>query len=359
MAIIMDFTKINPVSQKHMEQAKARLNILAKPPGSLGGLEDMAARLCAVQHTHRPKTDKRCVLVFAADNGLVEEGVASAPQRVTAVQSINMLRGLTGVGTLARAYGAELFVTDVGINAKLSHEGLIDRKIRYSTGNICKEAAMSREEAQKALEIGWEIARDAAQKGHMLIGIGEMGIGNTSTSTAVLAALMGIDEVGDFVGRGGGLSDSGFVRKRQLIEEALRLHKPDRTDVIDILHKVGGLDIAAMTGAFLGGAAAGCAMVIDGLISAVAALCAVRLCQQVSGYLFASHRSFEKGYDLAMRELKLEPCLSLNMRLGEGSGCPLLFSLMDGAAFMFNNMATFEEAEMGENYLEILGDIRF
>lgn len=359
MDIILKINVIPP-SVEFLEKSLRRLEGLAKPPGSLGGLEEIAARLCSIQASLDPQTKKRCVLVFAADNGVVEEGIASAPQRITAVQSINMLRGVTGVGALTRAYDCGLYVADVGVNAELNYPGIINRKIRRSTYNICKTAAMSCDEVSTALNTGAELAAKCREDGNLLIGIGEMGIGNTTTSTAVLAAILGLKTADDFVGRGAGLTDAAFQKKKDVVNCALELHSHCLDgDPVEILRCLGGFDLAAMTGAFLGGAAAGAAMVIDGLISAVAALCAVHLNPQVKNYLFASHRSFEKGYNIAVAQLGLTPYLSLDMRLGEGSGCPPMFGIMDGAVFMFKNMATFEEAEMGENYLEELGDIEF
>lgn len=350
---------IAPADKFYLEKALERLEILAKPPGSLGELETIAARLCSIQKTMEPDIEKRCVIVLAADNGVVEEGVASAPQHVTALQTVNIIRGVTGVGTIARAYHTDLLVADLGVNADLHHPQLINRKIRKSTGNICKEPAMERAEAEKAIETGIELSALAQERGYRAIGVGEMGIGNTSTSTAVLAALLGRSEVSDFIGRGAGLTDEAYFHKKEVVETALRIHKPLRDDPVDILTKVGGLDIAAMTGVYLGAAARGIPVVIDGLISVVGALCAARINPVVTEYLFASHRSFEKGYNLAISELRLSPCLGLQMRLGEGSGCPIMFSVMDGAAFMFRNMATFGEAEMGEDYLQVLGDVHF
>lgn len=336
------------------QKAMARLDMLAKPPGSLGKLEEIAARLCGIRKSLSPNIEKKCVIILAADNGVVEEGVSSAPQEVTAIQTMNILNGVTGVGVLAKQFNADLMVADIGVNSDISHPQLILNKIRKSTENITKEQAMTREEAISAFNAGFSLAKSAMKKGYQVIGVGEMGIGNTTTSSAVLAALLGLDfnEIAQVVGRGAGLADAAFEHKISVIQSALELHKPDKNDPIDILHKVGGLDITAMTGVYVGSAYYGLPVVIDGLISAVAALCAKRLNPLTKEYMFASHHSFECGYTHAINELGLAPCLSLDMRLGEGSGCPVMFGIMDAALAVLKNMATFSEAKIDDDYLD-------
>lgn len=334
-----------------MDAARRRQAELAKPPGSLGKLEDYSIRLAGITGQVRPHVEKCRVLVLAADNGVTAEGISSAPTSVTLSQVINMTRHKTGMSALAYYFGNEVVVADMGIDTDRPIPGVLDRKVRRSTGNIAREPAMTRQQALHALETGMELAAQAAADGVQALGIGEMGIGNTTTSSAVLCALTGAS-VADVTGRGGGLTDAGYQKKIAVIETALALHRPDKNDPIDVLTKVGGLDLAAMTGAYLGCAAEHIPAVVDGFISIVAALCAVRLCPAARDYLFLSHASYEIGYRLAAEELGQEPCLLLEMRLGEGSGCPLMLQIMRAACAVLCNMATFEEASINDDYLD-------
>lgn len=341
---------ILPADREAMDAARRRQAELAKPPGSLGALEDMSIRLAGVLRTARPEVRRCRVTVLAADNGVVAEGVSCAPQSVTVQQAVNMTRHKTGMSALAAYFGDDVQVVDVGIRTPVPCPQVLDRKIRFSTGDIAVESAMTEQQALDALAVGLDLARQAKAEGIDAVGVGEMGIGNTTTSAAVLAALTGAS-VEEVTGRGGGLTDRGFLRKKQVLRQALALHRPDAVDPIGVLAAVGGLDIAAMTGLFLGCAHEGLAAAVDGYISIVAALCAVRLCPRVRDVLFLSHASYEIGYRLAARELGLEPCLLLGMRLGEGSGCPLLFRVMQGACAVLNHMATFPEAAIEDGYL--------
>ena len=292
--------------------------------------------------------NKKQLLVFAADNGVVAEGVSSAPQSVTKQQTINLTRGKTGAAVLAKHFGCGLTVCDVGVNADIYESTVLNRKIAYGTQNICTGPAMTREQTLQAILTGAEIARTVDAD---VIGVGEMGIGNTTTSSAVLAVLLGAD-VEAVTGRGGGITEESFRKKKAVIRTAIEVNRPDRDDVVGVLSKVGGFDLAAMCGAFLGAAAARRPAVIDGLISAAAALCAVRLCPNVRGYLVPSHASFEIGYRLAMEAMDLRPLFDLGMRLGEGSGCPLAFQVLDAACAVINDMATFDEAGINDDYLD-------
>ena len=342
-------------------KAMSWLDALAKPPGSLGKLEEIAARLCAISGSLTPCIDKRCIIVAAADNGVVAEGVSAAPQAVTAIQTINIINGVTGVGVLAKQFNTDIFVADVGVNAEISHERLIDKKIRKGTGNIVKETAMTKTEVITAVQTGADLARMAYERGYRAIGAGEMGIGNTTSSSAVLAALLDVsgDGVQALIGRGAGLDDDAYMRKTEAVKTALDLHKPDKDDPLDILRTVGGLDLAAMTGVYIGAAYYRLPAVIDGFISVVAALCAARLNPNIREYMFASHASFERGYAAAVKALGLSPCLDLDMRLGEGSGCPLMFGIMDGALAVFKNMATLAGASISQDYIDQIGKISF
>ncbi|MDR1532807.1 MAG: nicotinate-nucleotide--dimethylbenzimidazole phosphoribosyltransferase [Clostridiales bacterium] len=350
----LQFSPPAPPDESMRLRARARLDSLVKPPGSLGGLEDIAAQLAAITGELFYEPDKRLLIIMAADNGVVAEGVSSAPKEVTASQTLNFTRGVTGAAVLARQFGAELMVVDVGIDADIENPGIINKKIRKSTGNIAKEPAMTLSEAAAAVNVGIWSAGEAKRRGFKVIGAGEMGIGNTTTSSAVLCALLGLDAgaTEQAVGRGAGLTDGQYARKISVISSALALHRPKQEDPLDVISKVGGLDIAAMCGVYIGAALNRLPVVADGFISAVAALCAVRLCPDARGYIFPSHESYERGYALAARELEFDAPLKLGMRLGEGSGCPLMFALMDAAAAVIKNMATFKEAMIDERYLE-------
>ena len=341
---------IRPADEAAMTAARRRQAELAKPPGSLGKLEDMAVRMAGVTGQVCPEVKKCRVAVFAADNGVVAGGVSCAPQSVTVQQAVNMTRRKTGMSALAQTFGDDVTVYDVGIAVDVPCPAVVNRKVRYGTANMAAEPAMTRAEALQALAVGMEAAAQAKADGISVLGIGEMGIGNTTTSAAVLAALTGAS-VEEVTGRGGGLTDRGFETKKRVLRQALALHHPDPGDPVAVLAAVGGLDLAAMTGLFLGCAHEGLAAAVDGYISIVAALCAVRLCPRVRDALFLSHASYEIGYRLAARELGLEPCLLLGMRLGEGSGCPLLFRVMQGACAVLNHMATFPEAAIEDGYL--------
>ena len=339
---------VAPLDRGTMTAADEYQARLAKPPGSLGRLEEISIQLAGITGRVHNALNKKQLLVFAADNGVVAEGVSSAPQSVTKQQTINLMRGKTGAAVLAKHFGCGLTVCDVGVNADIYESTVLNRKIAYGTQNICTGPAMTREQTLQAILTGAEIARTVDAD---VIGVGEMGIGNTTTSSAVLAVLLGAD-VEAVTGRGGGITEEGFRKKKAVIRTAIEINRPDRDDVVGVLSKVGGFDLAAMCGAFLGAAAARRPAVIDGLISAAAALCAVRLCPNVRGYLVPSHASFEIGYRLAMEAMDLRPLFDLGMRLGEGSGCPLAFQVLDAACAVINDMATFDEAGINDDYLD-------
>lgn len=339
---------VAPLDRGTMTAADEYQARLAKPPGSLGRLEEISIQLAGITGRVHNALNKKQLLVFAADNGVVAEGVSSAPQSVTKQQTINLMRGKTGAAVMAKHFGCGLTVCDVGVNADIYESTVLNRKIAYGTQNICTGPAMTREQTLQAILTGAEIARTVDAD---VIGVGEMGIGNTTTSSAVLAVLLGAD-VEAVTGRGGGITEESFRKKKAVIRTAIEVNRPDRDDVVGVLSKVGGFDLAAMCGAFLGAAAARRPAVIDGLISAAAALCAVRLCPNVRGYLVPSHASFEIGYRLAMEAMDLRPLFDLGMRLGEGSGCPLAFQVLDAACAVINDMATFDEAGINDDYLD-------
>ena len=340
--------EITPLDETAMTKARQRQAQLAKPPGSLGRLEDLSIQLAGITGKIHNKIDKKHLLVFAADNGVVAEGVSSAPQSVTLMQTINLTRAKTGASTLCKHFDCEITVCDVGVNADIKEPKVLNRKIAYGTQNIVHGPAMTREQALQAIMTGIDLARNTDAD---VIGIGEMGIGNTTTSSAVLSVLLNAD-VETVTGRGGGITDASYLKKKQVIKTAIDVNKPDKNDVIDVLAKVGGFDLAAMCGAFIGCAATRRPVVIDGFISAVAALCAYKLCPNVKGYLVPSHASYEIGYRIAMDAMDLEPVFLLGMRLGEGSGCPLAFEILSAACAIMNDMATFDQAGIDDGYLD-------
>lgn len=339
---------IRPLDDAAMALARQRQAQLAKPPGSLGRLEDLSVQLAGITGRVHNQINKKHLLVFAADNGVVAEGVSSAPQSVTLMQTINLTRHKTGASTLCRHFGCDITVCDVGVNADIREEKVLSCKIAYGTNNMTKGPAMTRSQAMQALVTGFELAKNTDAD---VLGIGEMGIGNTTTSAAVLCVLLD-KPVEQVTGRGGGLTDDSFRRKKEAIQKAIALNVPDSQDVIDVLSKVGGFDLAAMCGGFLGAAASRRPVVIDGFISAVAALCAARLCPTATAYFVPSHASYEIGYRLAMDAMGLQPLFQLGMRLGEGSGCPLAFEILDAACAIINDMATFDQAGIDDTYLD-------
>ena len=344
--------EIHDVDHAAAEAAAQRQAGLAKPPGSLGTLESISIQLAGITGKVINSVEHKRVIVLCADNGVIEEGVSSSPRSVTAAQAVNMTRRKTGMSSLAKHFHNDVVVVDVGIADEYDCPEIVNRNIAKSTKNFYKEPAMTREQVLEAIFVGVEQAELAKREGVDVLGVGERGIGNTSTSSAVLCCLTGLT-VEQVTGRGGGLTDEAFERKKNVLSHALELHKPDPTDVIDVLSKVGGLDIAAMCGVFLGAARERIPVVIDGFISIVAALCAQRLCPLSCEYMFPSHASYEIGYMVAAKELKLEPWLLLNMRLGEGSGCPIAFEIMEAACAVMSGMASFgEESTIDDSYLD-------
>ena len=339
---------IQPLDEAAQSKARERQAQLAKPPGSLGRLEELSIQLAGITGKVHNEIEKKHLLVLAADNGVVEEGVSSAPQSVTLMQTVNLTRAKTGASVLCKEFGCGITVCDVGVNADIRQKEVLNRKIAYGTQNMVYGPAMTRQQALQAILTGAQLAMDTDAD---VLGVGEMGIGNTTTSSAVLSVLLQVDAE-QVTGRGGGITDDSFRKKKEVIRTAIAVNHPDREDVVDVLSKVGGFDIAAMCGAFLGAAATRRPVVIDGFISSVAALCAMRLCRHVQGYLIPSHASYEIGYRLAMEAMDLQPMLLLGMRLGEGSGCPLAFEVLRAACGILNRMATFEEAGIDDGYLE-------
>ena len=330
-----------------MEAARVHIDRLTKPPGSLGKLEGLAVKLAGITGEAKPAFPKRVVIVMAADHGVCEEGVSAFPAEVTPQMVLNFLAGGAAVNVLARQASADVVCVDIGVNAELSHPGLVQRKLRYGTGNMVKGPAMSREEAEAAIRVGADVVDEAVAQGVRLFVTGEMGIGNTTASAAIMSSLTGIAPQ-QSVGRGTGVNDERLRHKVAVVAQALDVNRPDANDPLDVLAKVGGLEIAGLTGVILGAAARRCPVVIDGFISTVAALLAVRLKPETADYLIASHVSHEQGHRALLQELGLNPMLELDMRLGEGTGGVLALHLIDAACRIVAEMATFESAGVAD-----------
>jgi nicotinate-nucleotide--dimethylbenzimidazole phosphoribosyltransferase len=339
---------IEPIDEACRKRAQARLDRLTKPVGSLGRLETLAARYVAITGEECPKVPRAAIFTFAADHGVASEGVSAYPSAVTAQMVLNFLKGGAAVNVLASHVGAEVVVVDIGV----AHEfgplpNLISRKVAHGTKNFAHEPAMSRAEAVKALEVGIELAAQAQQRGIGLIGTGDMGIGNTTPSAAITSVMTG-QSVVSVTGRGTGVDEAGLSRKVTVIERALARHRPDSTDPMDVLTKVGGLEIAGLAGLILGAAAQRVPVILDGFIAGAAALIAAGLQPRCREYLIASHRSVERGHQAALDRLGLVPLLDLDLRLGEGTGACLGISLVQASIKLLTQMATFDEAGVSE-----------
>lgn len=336
-------SSIRPLKKEAMDSALRHLDQLTKPPGSLGRLEAIAVQLAGITGQLAPVLDRKAVVVMAGDHGVCQEGVSAFPAEVTQQMVLNFLNGGAAVNVLARHGGAEVICVDMGINAELTHPGLLDRKVRRGTRNMAVEAAMTRAEAEAAVCAGYVLALELAEQGVALLATGEMGIGNTTPSAAILSVLGGISPH-EAVGRGTGISSQRLSHKIDVVERAIEVNAPDPQDSIDVLSKVGGLEIAGLTGLILGAAAAGVPIVIDGFISTAAALAATRIAPEAAGYMIASHLSNEQGHALLLDTAGLKPMLALDMRLGEGTGAVLCFHLVEAAAKIMGEMATFASA---------------
>ncbi len=336
--------KISPINREAVEKAKERQDGLLKPPGSLGKLEDLSLKLAGIYGDPKPQVQKKAIVLMAADNGVYEEGYNSFPQEIT--KSLVELAGpgLIGVAVLSRHVDSKLVVVDIGIKGEVKGEHILPKKIRQGTANIAKGPAMSREEAIKAVETGIEVTNSLIDEGIGLLGTGEAGICNTTTTAAVISALTGI-EPEQVVGMGTGGDEQAYQKKLQVVKDALALNKPNPKDPIDVLTKVGGLDIAGLVGCYLAAAARKKPIVIDGFIAGGAALCALKINPLVKDYMIPSHLSKEKGAQVLLDALDMEPMLLMNMRLGEGTGAALTFNIIDGACKIINEMGSFADLE--------------
>ncbi|WP_394236520.1 nicotinate-nucleotide--dimethylbenzimidazole phosphoribosyltransferase [Niallia oryzisoli] len=338
--------KIAGLDQEITAMARERVDNLIKPAKSLGKLEHLAVQLAGITRNLKPDFNQKAVIVMAGDHGVYVEGVTNNPQEVTAAQTLNFAKGLTGVCVIGQVSGAKVVPVDIGINVEMPADaGIILRKVKNGTDNMAIGPAMTREEAIKAIEVGIDIANEQIEKGVNLLGTGEMGIGNTTPSTAILSVLLHCDPLG-ITGRGAGLGKGGIEHKAEVIRRAIHLNQPNPDDVIDILAKVGGLEIGGMAGVMLGAAANRIPVVIDGFISTIAAIIAVGLEPKAKDYMIASHASQEPGAKRASEFLGIEPMLLMDMCLGEGSGAALAFPIIDAACSMLKNMPTFAEAGM-------------
>lgn len=336
---------IYPLNNRSMDAAKKRWDTLIHPKGSLGKVEDICIQIAGIYETEKFTMPKKAIIAFGADHGVYEEGVAPNSQEITKIQFPNFKKGICGVGSLSKYVGSDIIAVDVGINCDEELEGVINRKIRKGTSNIAKGPAMTREEAVESIEIGIEVAEECIVKDYKIIGIGEMGIANTTPSTAIISVMTGkLPE--EITGSGSGLSEEKIKHKAQVIGKAIELNNPNPTDGIEVLEKIGGFEIGAMTGVIMGCAANRIPVVIDGFISYAAALIAYKINPGTRDYLIASHKSNEPGSDVALKMLNLDPILNMDMRLGEGSGAALAFNIIDASIFTYNNMATFEEVGM-------------
>jgi nicotinate-nucleotide--dimethylbenzimidazole phosphoribosyltransferase len=342
---------IKSLDSEVMKAAQSRLDSLTKPLGSLGRLEEMVKSFAGITGELFPKVDKKSVIIMCADNGVVDEGVSQSTKEITASVTRNFIRGITCINVLSKHAGADIVVVDIGVDADINEKGILNRKIRKGTWNIAHGPAMTRDEAIKAIEVGIDIVRQLKHKGINVLGTGEMGIGNTTTSSAVSVALTG-DSVEKMVGKGAGLSTEGLKKKIEVIKRAIEINKPDPNDPIEVLAKLGGFDIAGLVGCFLGAAAYRIPILIDGFISAAAALVALRIKPEIRGYIFPSHGSAEPGTAAIMKTLGFEPMLNLGMRVGEGTGAAIAFHIIDAAFAAYTQMGTFDDANI-EQYVPL------
>jgi len=337
--------KIRPVDLQLMEKAQEKLDNLTKPQGSLGKLEDFARRIVGISGTLSPAIKRKVIFVMAGDHGVVEEGVSAYPQEVTFQMVYNFIRGGAGINVLARHMGAEIVVVDMGVAKDFPlEESIIRKKIAYGTNNMAKGPAMSKDEAERAIIAGIEVFEDELNKKRIdIIGLGEMGIANTTSSSAIVACLTK-SKVEEVTGRGTGLNQEQIKNKIKVIKKALEVNKPNPQDGLDVLSKVGGFEIGGLVGCILAAASHRVPIVIDGFISAASALIAIKLAPLVKDYIFASHNSVEKGHKIALKYIGKVPMFDLGMRLGEGTGAVLGISFIEAGVKILTQMATFADA---------------
>ncbi len=334
-----------------MESARARQDTLTKPQRSLGVLEDLSVKIAGITRNHMPEIKDKVIITMGGDHGVADEGVSAYPREVTPQMVYNFLSGGAAINVLARHIGARVVVVDMGVAAdievKRANANFIDNKIAYGTTNMTKGPAMSYEDAVRSIEAGIEVLGSEKERGMDIVGVGDMGIGNTTPSSAIVAFITG-EPVEKVTGRGTGLDGEGLKRKIERIKKALELNKPNREDAIDILAKIGGFEIGGMTGVMLAAASHRIPVVVDGFISGAAALIAYELSPKIRDYLIASHLSVEAGHRAILDHLGIKPLFNLNMRLGEGTGAALGISIVEASCKILREMATFEEAGVSE-----------
>lgn len=334
--------KAEKLDETAMELCRKKWDGIAKPLHSLGMLEDYLVRIAGIKGSARISLDKKGLIVMCADNGVVEEGVTQTGQEVTALVTENFLSGQATAAVLCKKAGADIFPVDIGVAADTC---ALNRKVAYGTKNLAKEWAMTRAQALQALKTGCDLVGDLVAKGYQILATGEMGIGNTTTSSALACAFLH-EEPEKMTGRGAGLTSAGLEKKIQVIKKALAMHLPGCRDAVDVLAALGGLDIAGLAGVFLGGAKYRVPIVIDGFISSVAALTAAQICPQCKDFMIASHVSKEPAAQLVLDALSLEAALHCNMCLGEGTGAVTLFPVLDMACEVYQKMSTFDDISM-------------
>jgi len=340
--------KIDKLDEKAMAAAKARQDTLTKPPGSLGRLEELSVQLAGITGEEIPTIKDKVIITMAGDHGVVEEGVSAFPQEVTPQMVLNFIYGGAAINVLAKHVGARITVVDMGVAVDMEpHSELVNKKIAPGTANMTKGPAMTREQAEQAIQAGVEVVEAEIEKGLDIVGTGDMGIGNTTPSAAIAAALTGIAPA-KLAGRGTGVDDAGLKRKIDAIERALEVNKPDSKDGLDVLTKVGGFEIAGLVGVILGAAANRKPIMVDGFISTAAAMIAVAIAPDVRSYLISAHRSQEYGHQQMVEWLGLKPLVDLDFRLGEGTGAALGISFAEAACKILSDMATFAEAGVSD-----------
>jgi nicotinate-nucleotide--dimethylbenzimidazole phosphoribosyltransferase len=338
--------EIEPIESYYGQKAKEREDMLTKPRGSLGRLEALAIEIASMKRQEIPQLKRKVIFTFAGDHGVVEEGVSVFPREVTAQMVYNFINNGAAINVLARQAGADIVIADLGMASEMNiqHPNFRNRKVNAGTRNFTKGPAMTREEAVKAITTGIEIFDEEYGKEPIdLVGIGEMGIGNTTPATAILAVIGG-ENIESIVGRGTGIDDDGLIRKITAIKKAIDVNQPRKDDGIDILQKVGGYEIGGLAGVILAAARNKVPVLIDGFISTAAALIAQLLNPVVCQYILASHRSDERGHEKMLKILNKKPILDLGMRLGEGTGAALAMHIVEAAVHIINEMATFESA---------------
>lgn len=338
---------ITPLDGDAMAAARSRQGELTKPAGSLGRLEALAIQIAGMTGQERPSLAQKAIVVMAGDHGVTAEGVSAYPAEVTPQMVRNFLRGGAAINALAGVVGARVVVVDVGVASALEHPGLLARKVASGTANMAQGPAMTRTQAEDAIAVGVEVVESLAREGALVVATGEMGIGNSTAASAITAALTGAPPA-EVTGRGTGIDDAQLSHKIAVIERALAVNQPDHSDSLDVLAKVGGLEIAGLVGVILAGAAHRLPVVLDGFIAGSAALIAERLAPQIRDYLIAGHVSVERGHRVLLDALGLAPLLDLDLRLGEGTGAALAMGVIDGALAAHNQMATFAEAGVSE-----------